>query len=122
MSRKVNKSMVDQQLLNAIVTLESEWKYIQSILENSIEPGENILYKQDLAEAKYLYLLREARHRKISAVRFPQYSLWTGSVSVFPFICNKKGHETGVMTVEFYSSYYHYGRINCIIITCWCSC
>ncbi|HLR40211.1 MAG TPA: YaaL family protein [Virgibacillus sp.] len=73
MSRKVNKSMVDQQLLNAIVTLESEWKYIQSILENSIEPGENILYKQDLAEAKYLYLLREARNRKISAVRFPQY-------------------------------------------------
>src|SRR5699024_2924842 len=48
--------------------------------------------------------------------------MWTGSFSVSPFICNKKGQEKGVMTVEFYSSYFHYGRINCIIISCCCSC
>ncbi|MBP2257102.1 YaaL family protein [Virgibacillus alimentarius] len=61
------KKEIDQQLLESIFTLENEWKQIQSLLENSIEPIDSIIYKKGLARAKYLFLLREARHRKINA-------------------------------------------------------
>ncbi|WP_164670595.1 YaaL family protein [Virgibacillus doumboii] len=70
MARKIKKREVDEQLLDAIFTLEREWKQIQSIVEKSIEPTADGMYRQSLAQAKYLYLLREARRRKISAIRY----------------------------------------------------
>lgn len=70
MARKVKKRDVDEQLLHSIFALEREWKQIQSILEKSIEPTYDGMYMEKLAREKYLYLLREARSRKISAVRY----------------------------------------------------
>ncbi|SFB31357.1 Protein of unknown function [Lentibacillus halodurans] len=70
MGRKKRKREVDEQLLNSLFTIEHEWKQIQSIVEKSIEPTADGFYKQDLAQAKYLFLLREARRRKISAIRY----------------------------------------------------
>lgn len=70
MGRKISKRTIDQQLLDSIFTLESEWRHIQAIIESSIEPVDSSIYKQGLAQAKYLFLLREARHRKISAIRW----------------------------------------------------
>lgn len=72
MARK-NKKMkrsVDEQLLDSIFTIEREWKQIQSIVEKSIEPTEGGYFKQNISQAKYLFLLREARRRKISAIRY----------------------------------------------------
>ncbi|MFC4558527.1 YaaL family protein [Virgibacillus kekensis] len=69
MGRKI-KTRVDEQLLDSIFILEHEWKQIQSIMDRSIEPSEDGMFKENLAQAKYLYLLREARRRKIRAIRY----------------------------------------------------
>ncbi|WP_099158924.1 YaaL family protein [Virgibacillus ndiopensis] len=70
MSRKIKKRDVDEQLLDSLIAAEQEWKQIRSIMEKSIDPMGNGLYHEHLARAKYLFLLREARHRKISAIRY----------------------------------------------------
>lgn len=70
MRRKSRKKEIDEQLLDAIVVMKQEWQDIQSIVEKSIEPTDEVIYKQLLAQAKYLFLLREARKRKLSAIRF----------------------------------------------------
>ncbi|WP_010531243.1 YaaL family protein [Lentibacillus jeotgali] len=69
MGRKRRKREVDEQLLDSLFTLEHEWKEIQSIVKKSIEPTYDGYYKERLAQAKYLFLWREARYRKISAIR-----------------------------------------------------
>ncbi|MBP1970294.1 hypothetical protein J2Z83_002412 [Virgibacillus natechei] len=66
---KINKKDVDGELLDAIFTLEREWKQIESIVEKSIEPSHSSHQMEALAQAKYLFLLREARHRKVSALQ-----------------------------------------------------
>lgn len=70
MRKKGNKRDMDKQLLNAIFTVESEWKQIQSIVDESIDPSDMSLYRVSLEQAKYMFLLKEARHRNISAVRY----------------------------------------------------
>lgn len=69
MRKKVRKKELDEHLLNTIIKLKNEWQQIQSIVDKSIEPADSSLYQQSLAQAKYLFLLREARHRNISARR-----------------------------------------------------
>ncbi len=68
-NKKLKRS-VDEQLLDSIFTIEREWKQIQSIVEKSIEPTEDGYFRQNISQAKYLFLLREARRRKISAIRY----------------------------------------------------
>lgn len=68
--KKLKKEDIDKQLLDSIFTLEQEWKQIRSLVEKSIEPMDSSMYRESLAQAKYLYLLREARHRKVSAIRY----------------------------------------------------
>lgn len=70
MARKVKKRDVDEELLQSIFAAEREWKQIKAIMEKSIEPIESGINRQNLALAKYLFLLKEARHRKISAIRY----------------------------------------------------
>ncbi|WP_269410807.1 YaaL family protein [Lentibacillus daqui] len=70
MGRRIKKKDIDEELLDAIFNLEREWKQIRSLIERSIDPMESSILRENLAQAKYLYLLREARHRKISAVRY----------------------------------------------------
>lgn len=69
MGKRIKKRDIDEQLLDAIFTLESEWKQIELLMEKSIEPTMNGHNSEALAKAKYLFLLREARHRKLSAIR-----------------------------------------------------
>lgn len=70
MRRKTKKREIDEQLLDAIIAMKQEWEQIQLIVEKSIEPTEEVIYKKRLAQAKYLFLLRQARYRKLSAIRF----------------------------------------------------
>lgn len=70
MRRKLKKRKIDEQLLDAIVTTKQEWQQIQLIVEKSIDPTDKVIYRQKLAQAKYLFLLREAKKRNISAIRF----------------------------------------------------
>lgn len=70
MRRKLKKRKIDEQLLDSIVTTKQEWQQIQLIVEKSIDPTDKVIYRQKLAQAKYLFLLREAKKRNISAIRF----------------------------------------------------
>lgn len=61
---------VDEQLLDSLFKIEREWKQIKSIVDQSIEPTFEGKCSELIAQSKYLVLLREARCRKISAVRY----------------------------------------------------
>lgn len=68
MRKKKRRKIAEQELLDTIFALEREWKQIQQIVEKSIEPSENSLNHLRLAQAKYMFLLREARHKNLSAM------------------------------------------------------
>lgn len=70
MRRKRKQREIDRELLDVIFTAETEWKKLRHIIDNSIEPMEESQQKLQLAEAKYMFLLREAKHRKISVLRY----------------------------------------------------
>lgn len=69
MARRVEKKHIDTELLDAIYALEKDWKQIQEIGALSIERTEESRSIETLARARYLFLLREARHRNVSALR-----------------------------------------------------
>lgn len=70
MAKKKKKRDVDAQLLQAIFSVEREWKQIQGIAAKSIDPYDDSTFMEKLAREKYLFLLREARLRRISAIRY----------------------------------------------------
>lgn len=57
----------EEQLLRDIFQLQSEWMKLKSIIEKSVEPSEIGRYDLMVAQAKYFFLLREARYRNINA-------------------------------------------------------
>ncbi|SET74494.1 Protein of unknown function [Oceanobacillus limi] len=68
--RKKRKREVDESLLDSLFTIEKEWKQIKSIVDQSIDPTIDGKNSELIAQAKYLFLLREARERNISAIRY----------------------------------------------------
>lgn len=60
----------DQLLIIQLEQLKSDWNHQKSIIEKSVEPSEETLNELRLLEAKYLFLLRQAKARKVS---FTQY-------------------------------------------------
>lgn len=69
MSKKIQKQ-IDQELLNNIFSAEREWKQLRKIVDKSIDPLGESRQMLKLTEAKYMFLLREAKHRKISVLRY----------------------------------------------------
>ncbi|AUJ24486.1 DUF2508 family protein [Virgibacillus dokdonensis] len=67
MAKKIKKRDVDRELLNTLKELELEWKQIESIVSRSVEFTLEGNYWERVARAKYMYLLKEARHRKLRA-------------------------------------------------------
>ncbi|WP_085993762.1 DUF2508 family protein [Oceanobacillus senegalensis] len=67
MGKKYNKNEIDMELIKSIHQLECEWKQIQSMMKRSIEPMEGGYILESLAQAKYVFLLKEARYRKLRA-------------------------------------------------------
>ncbi|PWU70112.1 MULTISPECIES: YaaL family protein [Gracilibacillus] len=65
--KKIKKAAMNQQLLTNIYQLKKDWKNLESIMERSIEPTEQGRFDLALAKAKYFYLLKEAKYRKVSA-------------------------------------------------------
>ncbi|MED3826086.1 YaaL family protein, partial [Priestia flexa] len=43
-----------------------EWMDKKQLIEKSVEPSEKVIFDLKIAEAKYLFLLREAKKRKAS--------------------------------------------------------
>lgn len=70
MRKMIRKKKLDQHLLDTINQLKGDWQQIQSIVEKSIEPSEESLYQLSISQVKFLFLLREARHRNLHAKRY----------------------------------------------------
>jgi hypothetical protein len=68
MARRLKKTDVDKELLDAIIALETEWKQIRELGSRSIERTLESRAAEQAAQAKYLYLLREARRRNVNAL------------------------------------------------------
>lgn len=66
-ARQAKKRKLNEQLLETIYKLQVEWKYLQSIIEKSVGPVDHLVYKRNIARAKYIYLLQEAQRRNIRA-------------------------------------------------------
>jgi hypothetical protein len=56
----------DDRLLEQLNSLKEEWYNQKRLLEKSFDPSAEILAQTKLAEAKYFYLFKEAKARKIS--------------------------------------------------------
>jgi len=69
MAKKITTQHVDAELLDAIFILRKDWKQIQAIGLQSIDRTFESRYVEKMARARYLFLLREARHHNISALR-----------------------------------------------------
>jgi Protein of unknown function (DUF2508) len=68
-ARRLKKSDVDKALLQDIFKMKNDWVSIQSIIDRSVDASEMGQYDLQVAQAKYLFMLREARHRNLSALR-----------------------------------------------------
>lgn len=70
MRRKKVKRELDKQLLDAIFFYEREWKSLRQIVDLSIDPMMDSENRMLMAQAKYMLLLREAKIRRISFLRY----------------------------------------------------
>ena len=66
MKRKKLQKVIDRELLNAIIDVETEWKKLRHIVDNGIDPMIETRQKLLLVEARYTFLIKEAKRRKIS--------------------------------------------------------
>lgn len=64
------KKEFDDKLLSELERLKEDWMMKKKFLSQSIEPSEDLVNEFKVLEAKYLYLLREAKHRKVSGNYF----------------------------------------------------
>ena len=55
----------NQELFSQLEIAKKEWMRQKSLIENSVEPSDDILNELKVAETKYFFLLREAKRRKV---------------------------------------------------------
>lgn len=60
----------DEKLLNNINEFKNDWQQQKMLLEKSFDPSEEVICQTKLAEAKYFFLFKEAKHRNITLKRF----------------------------------------------------
>lgn len=63
--QQLRKAM-QENLLNVLSTSRDDWLRKKKVIEGSIEPSEEVLQELHIAEAKYLFLLKEARYQNFS--------------------------------------------------------
>lgn len=56
----------DAKLLNHLNEFKHDWQQQKNLLDKSFDPSEEVICETKLSEAKYFFLLKEAKHRKIS--------------------------------------------------------
>lgn len=59
----------DQKLWDSLNTLKEDWMRNKLLVEKSIDPSVDLLNDLKTSEAKYFYLIREAKVRRLSADR-----------------------------------------------------
>ncbi|MBF0709554.1 MULTISPECIES: YaaL family protein [Bacillales] len=55
----------DERLIQTLYELKDVWNNQKEIVERSVEPSGAVLAKLKVDEAKYFFLLKEAKRRKI---------------------------------------------------------
>jgi len=56
----------DQQIITVLSNMRDEWKRRKNLVEKSVEPSEEILVDLKIVEAKYFFLIKEAKQRRIT--------------------------------------------------------
>lgn len=59
------KKQFDEKLLQELNELRSSWAKQKSLLEKSFDPSYEVIYHAKITEAKYLFLIKEAKFRKV---------------------------------------------------------
>lgn len=63
------KKEYDEKLITQLTRFKDHWQQEKLLLEKSFDPSEEVICQTKIAEAKYIFLLREAKQRKLSLRR-----------------------------------------------------
>ncbi|KEK21790.1 YaaL family protein [Bacillus gaemokensis] len=55
----------DDKLITSLEKVKNEWLRLKRMVEQSVEPSQDVLCSLKLAEAKYFFLLKEAKRRPV---------------------------------------------------------
>ncbi|PLS02315.1 YaaL family protein [Neobacillus cucumis] len=56
----------DEKLLTQLNRYKTHWQQEKLLLEKSFDPSEEVICQTKIAEAKYIFLLREAKQRNVT--------------------------------------------------------
>lgn len=59
----------DEKLLNQLDEYKCYWQQQKLLLDKSFDPSEEVICQTKIAEVKYLFLLKEAKQRKVTFMR-----------------------------------------------------
>lgn len=59
----------DEKLMQQLDQKNRNWRSQKSLLEKSVDPSDEAIIRTKIAEVKYFYLFKEAKHRQISVKR-----------------------------------------------------
>lgn len=60
------RKQFNDQLIERLQRYRDDWMGKKQLIEKSVEPSDKIIFDLKIAEAKYLFLLREAKKRKVT--------------------------------------------------------
>ncbi|HLS35657.1 MAG TPA: YaaL family protein [Bacillota bacterium] len=66
-ARQAKRREINEQLLQSIYKLQHEWQHLRSIIDRSVGPIDHLVYQKNIAQLKYVYLLKEAQKRNMRA-------------------------------------------------------
>jgi len=58
----------DDKLLTQLNRYRAHWQQEKLLLEKSFDPSEEVICQTKIAEAKYIFLLREAKQRSVTII------------------------------------------------------
>jgi hypothetical protein len=56
-------------LISLLEEAKSEWMRNQALVEQGIDPSDELIFQLRTSQARYFYLLREAKYRNVSLVK-----------------------------------------------------
>jgi len=56
----------DERLITQITKFKEHWQREKQLLERSFDPSDEVICLTKVAEAKYIFLLKEAKHRNVT--------------------------------------------------------
>ncbi|MEH7335690.1 YaaL family protein [Neobacillus drentensis] len=59
----------DEKLLIQLNKYKEHWQQEKMLLEKSFDPSDEVICQTKIAEAKYIFLLREAKERNVKLMR-----------------------------------------------------